>query len=96
MTFSSISLRKTQVILGRSVDLSTVQDEGDDDLDEADLVSSHDTGQGRDQERRHSSSIRNDKQILLNQARSFRDFEGLFVALDALEDWRHSAEDAKK
>lgn len=33
---------------------------------------------------------------MLSQARTFRDLENLFVALDALEEWKTLADEGKK
>lgn len=51
------------------------------------------------QMRRRSSSalrMRNEREILLLQSRSFRDFEALFVVLDAMEQWKAVTDQSKK
>ena len=53
----------------------------------------------RSQRRRLSSSMkrRNDeREMMINQAKTFRDFEHLFTAFGALEDWKGLADKAKK
>ena len=92
ITFSSISLCKTQLLLGRTLDLSQNQL-----LDDIDLENQPDTRrntrsrQHKARPRRRSSSSRRlsvRRELLLNESNTFRDFESLFVALDALEHWK--------
>lgn len=52
----------------------------------------------RRQSRRRRSSpamqVRNERELLLHQASAFRDFENLFAALDAMEQWKALADQA--
>lgn len=99
VTFSEISLSKTRKILGRAIDLSKFEDLGED---EEEVVSTDRKTRSRhtsSQQRRRSSSLRrvsNTRDIMLRQATTFRDLQNLFVALDALEDWRNLAYGSKK
>ncbi len=95
--FSALSLGKTQALLGRMVDITK------DDIDEEDeLAASSRTRSGRTRSqprrRRSSSAMRanNERELLLNQSSSFRDFENLFAALDAMEHWKDLADQASK
>lgn len=84
MSFSQLSLQKTKGILGERVDLSQ-ELEYDDSIDGGD-------GYDTPEEAHDASSQSNaDRKLLLSQARAFREFEKLFVALDALERWRVAA-----
>ena len=86
-------------MLGKAEDLSqSLEDSGDeDDLNEIDGHSG--PRPSRAHRRRRSSSMRranHERQILLQQARTFRDLEALFVALDAMDQWKHLADQAKR
>lgn len=53
----------------------------------------------RTHRRRRSSSVRRgtyERRILLQQARTFRDLEALFVALDAMGKWKELADQAAR
>lgn len=84
MSFSQISQSKTKHLLGSIVDLS--KENEDYDYDERD---GHDRANGTNGTLGQS---RMDRRYLQLQARSFRDFENLFVALDALERWKDAAD----
>lgn len=74
-----LSLSKTEKLLGRAVDISRDEEEEDDvDSENGDV---NELGITTKQQR----------QLLLKQAASFRDFERLFAALNALEAWRNVA-----
>lgn len=76
-----LSLSGTEQLLGRAVDISKEEEEDQDVNDENGDVN----GDG--------NTIRQQRKILLQQAASFRDFEKLFKALNALEKWRDVAAD---
>ena len=50
----------------------------------------------RPQNRRSSSAVQvnNERELLLHQATALRDFENLFAALDAMEQWKALADQA--
>ena len=81
MSFSMLSLNKTKPMLGTIVDLSQEPEDGD----ESNKEHGSDSVEGANC---LSGQSRTDRKYLLSQARSFRDFENLFVALDGLERWR--------
>ncbi|MCJ1262017.1 Nucleoporin nup84 [Lobaria immixta] len=96
VTFSNISLSKTQAILGRTQDISQTLEVSDDEAEHNTGVGRTRSRQGRGQRRRRSSSARrahNERQLLLEQSRSFRDFEALFAILDAIEEWKKIADE---
>ena len=37
-----------------------------------------------------------DRELMLSQASTFRDFENLFAALDAIEEWKRFADEVVK
>ena len=99
VTFSNISLSKTQEILGRTQDISQTLDVSDDEGEPNTGVGRTRSRQSRGQRRRRSSSARrvhNERQLLLEQSRSFRDFEALFAVLGAIEEWKTIADDVSK
>ena len=81
MSFSQLSQNKTQHLLGSIVDLSKEPAHGDAD--------GYRSVSGS---RNMSCPVRADREYLLSKARSFRDLETLFVALDALERWKDIAD----
>ncbi len=97
--FSTISLAKTNDLLGKPVDISKSQDSSDD---EGDLVASSQNTRSRharSSQRSGSPSTKlahSDRELMLGQASTFRDFENLFTALDAMEEWKSLADDAVK
>lgn len=99
VTFSNISMSKTQAILGRMQDISQSPNDSDDEVEhdrEVGVTRSH---HSRTQRRRSSSSAQpahNKRQLLLQQSRSFRDLEALFAVLDAMEEWKEIASQADK
>lgn len=95
ITFSEISLCKTGKILGQAIDISKFEDDQEVDSTNRETRSRHTLSQRR----RHSSSLRRasgEREIMLRQATTFRDLENLFVALDALEEWKSIANEVKK
>ena len=96
--FSAISLDKTKALLGKMVDIS--KEESDEEDESVAMSRSTRSGRTRGQpQRSRSSSARSagsERDLLLNQSRTFRDFENLFVALDALEQWKDLADQANK
>ena len=74
----------------------------DSDEEYASATSSRSTRSRRTRsqpQRRRSSSAkgaRNERELLLHQSCTFRDFEDLFAALDAMEQWKDLADQAKK
>lgn len=99
VTFSNISLSKTQAILGRSQDISQTLEVSDDEGEPNTGFGRTRSRQSRGQRRRRSSSARRariDRQLLLEQSRSFRDFEALFAVLDAIEEWKKIADEVSK
>ncbi len=99
VTFSEISLSKTRKILGRAIDLGKCEDLGED---EQEVISTDGKTRSRhssSQQRRRNSSLRrvsNEPEMMLRQATTFRDLENLFIALDALEEWKTLAYGSKK
>ena len=91
-----MSLSKTKVILGRTVDISKVQNYSDEESLEARNTNLRHT---RSQRSRRNSSVsrrNNERELLLDQASTLRDFENLFAALDAIEEWKCVADDISK
>lgn len=78
VTFSMLSKSKTEKLLGRSVDISQAGDE------------SYDVN-GENRRMDDDDHMYQQRQLLLKQAASFLDFERLFAALDAIEEWREVA-----
>lgn len=99
VTFSNISLSKTQEILGQTQDISQTLEVSDDEGEPNTGIGRTRSRQGHGQRRRRSSSARrfhNERQLLLEQSRSFRDFEALFAVLSAVEEWKTIADDISK
>ena len=81
------------------VDIS--KEDFDEEDEPADLGRSTSLQRTRSQsQRRRSSSAMppagNERELLLNQSKAFRDFENLFAALDAMEQWKDLADQAQK
>ena len=93
--FSDISLSKTKAILGQPIDISKPKNTNDNEEIHGNARSRFTRSQRR---RRSSSSKRTDgeREMMLSQASAFRDFENLFTAFGALEDWKGLADQAKK
>ena len=97
VSFSTISLRKTNDILGKSVDISKIQDPSED---EGDPVTGSQITKQRHARNWHQSGspsakiVTSDRELMLSQASTFRDFENFFTALDAMEDWKNLADEA--
>ena len=96
ISFSRISLTKTEVQIGRTVDLSQSNALDEDESDnQANLrrstrvkdASSHKEKRSTSDKRKQAEQI----ELLLSQAKVFRDLEQLFIALDALEAWQNIA-----
>ncbi|MCJ1354505.1 MAG: Nucleoporin nup84 [Icmadophila ericetorum] len=92
ISFSRISLAKTEALLGRTIDLSQPYSLEEDESDsQANLRRSTRVRDSSSQKEKRSTPDRRkqaDKiELLLSQAKIFRDLEQLFVALDALEAW---------
>lgn len=71
----------------------------DEDAGDGDGSRSTRSHQTSSQRRHPSSSARhvdNDRELLLELARTFRDLESLFIALDALEEWKRLADEGGK
>lgn len=99
VTFSNISLSKTQAILGRTQDINQTPEFSDHESEHNTGVARPRSRQSRGQRRRRSSSARrahDERQLLLGQSRSFRDFEALFAVLDAIEEWKRIADEVSK
>ena len=99
MSLSQFSLSKTKYILGRTTDISKDLHPSDDDAGERDVSRSTGSQRTSSQHRRPSSSARhvdNDRELLLELARTFKDLENLFIALDALEEWERLAREGGK
>ena len=96
--FSSLSLRKTNDVLGKSVDISKSQESSDDEGEPAG------SGHNRSHLARRSQQpgspswkfTHGDRTLMLSQASTFRDFETLLIALDAIEEWKNLADEAEK
>ena len=97
--FSSISLRKTNDVLGKPIDISEGQDSSDDEGDPATVLPSTRSRQARRSQQSGTQSVKlahGDRELMLSQARTFRDFENLFAALDAIEEWKRFADEVVK
>lgn len=97
--FSMISLRKTNDVLGKSVDISRSQDSSDDEGDLATILQNTISRHARSSQPAGTPSAKlahGDRELMLSQASTFRDFENLFAALDAMEEWKNSADEAVK
>ena len=97
--FSTISLRKTNDVLGKSVDISKSQDSSDDEGDPATILQNIRSRHARSSQPAGTPSAKlanGDRELMLSQASTFRDFENLFAALDAMEEWKDSADEAIK
>ena len=96
VSFSNVSLSKTFAILGKSVDISReiYCDDGRNGLPSP--VKKTKSGRKQNHQRQASLSTKSvgddERDILLGQAATFRDFENLFAALSAMEEWRGLAE----
>lgn len=87
ITFSRISLSKSRAMLGRTIDLSRWRNEGGLDsslkrLEQGDLDESVDHRPAELEEVTRTQEY----EVLLDQAAGFRDFENLFVALNAIQE----------
>ena len=99
VSFSHLSLSKTKYILGRTTDISRDLHPSDDDAGEGDVFRSTRSHRTSSHHRPPSSSARpvdDDRELLLELARTFRDLENLLTALDALEEWKRLADEGGK
>lgn len=99
LSFSTISLGKTNDVLGKPVDISKSQDSSDDEANPITRNQNNRTLHTRSSQRSGSPSAKSahgDRELMLSQASTFRDFENLFTALDAMEEWKNLADDAVK
>ena len=99
VTFSEISLTKTNAILGRYTDISKGRDASDEEAESGRVTRNTRSHLSSSQRRRHSSSarrVRTDRELLLDGSSTFRDFENLLAALDALEKWKGKADEGQK
>ena len=97
--FSTISLGKTNDVLGKPVDISKSQDSSDDEGDPDTIIQTIRSRPARSSQRPGSLSAKHahgDRELMLGQASTFRDFENLFAALDAMEEWKNLADEAVK
>lgn len=97
--FSTISLGKTNDVLGKPVDISKSQDSSDDEGDQ--VISGQNTRSRHTRSSQRSGSpsaklAHADRELMLSQASTFRNFENLFAALDAMEEWKNLADEAVK
>ena len=99
VTFSEISLSKTKAILGHSTDISHSQSSNDDEFYTVNpswhktLRDAKRPGRGRDSP---EEVLTSERDIMLSQGKTFKDFENLLVALDALERWQNASEEGKR
>ena len=99
VSFSSISLSKTEAILGRAQDISQPLDNSDDEGESNSGGRSTRSRQSRSRrQRQHSSAGRShhERRLLLQQSRNFRDLEALIGVLDAMEQWKDITDEVKK
>lgn len=83
--------------MGKAEDLSQNPDDSGDEDESYDADGHSRSRWSQAHRRRRSSSVRgaaHKRQILLQQARTFRDLEALFAALDAMEKWKELADQA--
>ncbi|MCJ1384281.1 Nucleoporin nup84 [Xylographa soralifera] len=102
VTFSMISLNKTEKLLGRSIDIANSQNTSEDEYneynDEYAMRRSTRSRSNSVRQRRGSSSRRRlqaEREVLLDHGGTFLGFENLMVALDALEHWKDIEAQAK-
>lgn len=99
VSFSSISLSKTEAILGRAQDISQPLDNSDEERASKSATRSTRSRQSRSRRHRHNSSARcsyNERRLLVQQSRSFRDLEALIGVLDAMEQWKDITDEVNK
>ena len=97
--FSTISLEKTNDLLGKPIDISKSQDSSDDEGYPPTTRQRARSPHARSSQRSGSPSsklMHGDRELMLRQASTFRDFENLFAALNAIEDWKKKADEAVK
>lgn len=85
--------------MGRASDISKRQDVNDDGNDIAapsQRLESHNTSQLRHRRRSSTKDVSNERQMMLDQGKTFMDLENLFMALDSLEQWQKLAAEGKK
>ena len=97
--FSTISLGKTNDLLGKPIDISKSQDSSDDEGYPLTTSQRTRSSHARSSQRSGSPSAKlmhGDRELMLRQASTFRDFENLFAALNAMEEWKTQADEAVK
>jgi len=97
VNFADISLNKSYALLGKTIDVSKGEDSSDDEGGFGGATRHRRSRYAQDQASKQSSSAQrqiNKRKLLLRQSKTFRDFENLFVALSALEDWKYAADEA--
>ena len=92
VTFSNISLSKSYNLLGKTIDISR-SPESEDEHDDPSSPVKKSRPRGRPKHQPQPSAPttpidQDQREILLGQSSTFRDLEHLFVALNAIEDWR--------
>ena len=97
--FPTISLEKTNEILGKPIDISKSQESSDDEDDAVTIVRGTKARRARSSRRSSSPSTnfaQGDREVMLSQSSSFRDLESLFGTLDAMEEWKNLADEGVK
>ena len=99
VTFSSISKCKTKRILGREQDISQTLDNSDDEGESNSGIRITRSHHSRSQRQIRNSTVcrtHEERLLLLEQSKTFRDFEALFAVLDAMEKWKEIADEASR
>ena len=85
--------------MGKPIDISKGQDSSDDEGDPAIIVQNTRSRQARRSQQSGTPSEKlahGDRELMLSQASTFKDFENLFAALDAIEEWKRFADEVVK
>ncbi|KAL9130608.1 MAG: hypothetical protein Q9217_001268 [Psora testacea] len=99
VTLSRISLSKSYAILRRTVDISKDHDlsiEEDGSPSSAKKSKSRGKSHQRQSSATTNSARDDEREILLEQSRTFRDLESLLVTLNAMEEWRYLADQVQR
>ena len=95
VSFSNISLSKSYTLLGKTIDISrSPESDNEPDSPASPIKKSRARGRPKQQPQTGEpiSSLNSDERdILLSQAKTFRDLENLLVALSVMEEWRDLA-----
>lgn len=97
--FSTISMSKTQAILGRMQDISKSPSDSDEEVEYDAEVGGIRSYHSNTRRRRRSSTAQtahNERQLLLQHSKNFRDLETFFAVLDAMEEWKELSTQADK